>query len=144
MSLSPFTLQRPTRRGAGLALLAATVLAGCASLAPQTPEEQVRQRAEARWAALVKRDFDTAYTYAPPSFRAVVPQSKYGTRFGSAARWKGVQVHEVRCEPERCTVKLRVETEVLRAPFTGHVVTTYFDEVWVREDAQWWRYEERF
>lgn len=133
----------PQRRRAGLVLIAAVLLAGCASMAPQTPEEQVRQRAEARWNALIKRDFATAYTYSPPSYRAIVPESAYRSRFGSAARWKGVQIHEVTCEAERCTAKLRMETEVLQPPFTGQIVTTHFDEVWVREDGQWWRYEER-
>ena len=45
------------------ALLAAVLggalwLAGCAGLKPKTPEEVVAQRAEARWAALIKGERD--------------------------------------------------------------------------------------
>ena len=137
--LSPVSL---TRRAA-LPLLAAGVLAlaGCAALQPQTPEQIVEQRADARWSALVQRNFEKAWEYTQPSFRALVAQKDYHKRFGGAGQWKGAQIHEVKCEPERCTVRLRL-TSVLNVPkFRGQELTGFIDEVWVREDGQWWYYQ---
>ena len=91
-------------------LLAATLwLAGCAGLSPKTPEAVVTQRAEARWAYLIGGDFEKAWDLTQPGFRAVVKRDRYARRFGTGGAWTGAQVHEVKCEPERCTVRLRVE-----------------------------------
>ena len=49
----------------------AEVLAGCAALQPQTPEQIVEQRVEARWNALMKGDFEQAWTFTQPGFRAL-------------------------------------------------------------------------
>ena len=53
-------MQTTTPRRVALAILAAGALAlgGCAALTPKTPEQTVTERAEARWGALVKGDFD--------------------------------------------------------------------------------------
>ena len=93
-----------------VALAALLALAACAGLQPKTPEDVVRERSEARWDALIKRDFDKAGEYTQPAYRALVGQKDYYKRFGGAGQWKGVQIHEVTCEPERCTVRLRLTT----------------------------------
>ena len=133
---------RPTRRALA-PLLAAGVLAlaGCAALMPKTPEQVVTERVEARWAAVISGDFDTAWTYTQPGYRAVVKQKDYRKQFGGAGQWVGVQVHGVTCEAQRCTVKLRLTTKVFVPPFTGRDIAGYIDETWVREDGQWWYYQ---
>ena len=123
-------------------LLAATLwLAGCAGLSPQTPEAVVTQRAEARWAYLIGGDFEKAWDLTQPGFRAVVQRDRYARRFGSGGAWTGAQVHEVKCEAERCTVRVRVAAKVLAPPFTGQEVVTYVEEVWVRDEGQWWFFQ---
>ena len=124
-------------------LLAAGVLAlaGCAALQPQTTEQLVAQRAEARWAALLDGDFHQAWTFTQPGFRALVKQKDYRKRFGAAGAWKGAQIHKVECQPERCTVNLRLTSVVLAPPFTGQEMVGYINETWVREDGQWWYYQ---
>ena len=123
-------------------LLAATLwLAGCAGLSPKTPEAVVTQRAEARWAYLIGGDFEKAWDLTQPGFRAVVKRDRYARRFGTGGAWTGAQVHEVKCEAERCTVRLRISAKVLVAPFKGQEIATAMDEVWVREDGQWWYYQ---
>ena len=129
-----------SRRVLGVAALA-SALAGCDGLKPKTPEEVVAQRAEARWAALIKGDFDGAYAYLPPSFRAVVSAPDYRKRFGAAGQWKSVQIHGVQCEPERCTVKLRLTSLVMVPPRINREVIGYLDEIWVRDEGQWWYYQ---
>ena len=120
---------------------AAMLAAGCDTLQPKAPEEIVLERAEARWAALVDGDFETAWTYTQPGFRAVVKQNRYHRRFGAAGTWKGAQVHEADCEAERCKVRVRVTTLVDMPRFRNREVTSSFDETWVREDGQWWYYQ---
>ena len=140
----PIASNRPSPLRAALAALLATAtlaLAACAGLQPKTPEDVVRERSEARWDALIKRDFDKAWEYTQPAYRALVGQKDYYKRFGGAGQWKGVQIHEVTCEPERCTVRLRL-TSTLNVPrFRGQELTGYIDETWVRADGQWWFYQ---
>ena len=140
----PIASNRPSPRRAALAALLATAtlaLAACAGLQPKTPEDVVRERSEARWDALIKRDFDKAWEYTQPAYRALVGQKDYYKRFGGAGQWKGVQIHEVTCEPERCTVRLRVAAKVQAPPFTGQELVTYLEEVWVRDEGQWWYFQ---
>ena len=140
----PFTIHSSAPRRAALlagALGAALWLAGCASLTPKTPEEQVTARVEQRWAALIAGDFDKAWQYTQPGFRAMVKQRDYGKRFGSGGQWLGVQVHNVSCEADRCNVRIRLTTKVLVQGHMGREMTGALDETWVREDGQWWYYQ---
>ena len=132
-----------TPRRAALAILAAGALAlgGCAALTPKTPEQIVAERAEARWNALIQGEFEQAWTYTQPGFRAVVRQKDYSKRFGSAGQWRGVQVHSVNCEAERCTVKLRLTSRLMLPRLADRDIVGYIDEAWVREDGQWWFYQ---
>lgn len=140
--LSPPAGRRQTRRLALAALVSGVLLlAGCAGQQIQTPEQVVAQRAEARWAALVDGDFEKAWTYTQPGYRAVVPARGYRARFGGGGQWLGAQVHGVTCEPERCTVQIRLETEVILPGFRKQAFDSFFDEAWVREDGQWWYYQ---
>lgn len=129
----------PLTRRAAVAALAAGVMAltGCASLL-STPEQTVSARAEARWAALIAEDFDTAWTFTQPGYRAVVKQRDYGKRFGGGAEWAAAKVERVTCQPERCSVRLHLSVKVLTPPFRNHVISSYITEDWVREDGQWW------
>ena len=130
------------RRAIGAVLLATAVLglASCAVLAPKTPEQVVRERAGQRWAALVDGDFDKAWTYTQPGYRAVIRQRDYYKQFGAGGQWKSAQVTDATCEAERCTVKLRLTTKVLVPPFTGQELVGVIDEVWIRDEGQWWYY----
>ena len=128
---------------ASTAILAGALLAGCASMTAKTPEQEVQARAEARWDALVKRDFDKAYAFSQPAFRAVVKPDAYKQRFGSAGTWKGAQIHEATCEAARCTVRVRLTTAINIPRFARSIpeVVGYHDEVWVRDEGQWWFFE---
>ena len=126
--------------GGALALL---MLASCATLSSGTPEEQVKARAEQRWATLIKGDFDGAYAFTQPSYRALVSKDEYKKRFGSGGQWKEAQVHSVQCEAERCTVRIRLTTLNMVPQFsrTLPTITGFFDETWVRDEGQWWYYQ---
>lgn len=119
---------------------AALALAGCATTA-QAPEDLVTQRVEQRWDALMQNDFERAWTYTQPGYKAIVAQRDYHKRFGGGGRWKGVQIHDVQCQPERCLVKLRLTSTVMVPPFRGKDLVGHITETWVREDGQWWYYQ---
>ena len=140
---SPAPGGAPGRRAALLAgvLGAALWLGGCAALQPKTPEQVVQERAEARWAALIDGDFEKAWTYTQPGYRAIVKQKAYFRQFSGAGQWLGAQVHQATCEAERCTVRIRLTTKVLIPPFAGRDMVGAIDETWVREDGQWWYYQ---
>ncbi|MDO5624439.1 MAG: hypothetical protein Q4G71_07100 [Pseudomonadota bacterium] len=138
----PFPLPAAPRRAMRACALsaAAFALAGCAALQPKTPEQVVQERAEARWAALMKGDFERAWTYADPAYREQVEQAHYKGRFGDPRGWKSLTVHSVKCEPERCTARIRLTTANIAPTFMRKIpeLTTYSDEAWVRQDGQWW------
>ena len=137
-----FNQATPRRAISALLLTAAAIgLAGCAAIAPKTPEDVVRERAEQRWAALVGSDFDKAWTYTQPGYRAVMKQRDYYKQFGAGGQWKAAQIHDVTCEAERCKVHIRLTTKVLVPPFTGQEINGYIDEVWIRDEGQWWYYQ---
>jgi len=136
----PASVRRTVLGAAALALTLA--LGACASLQPKAPEVEVAERAQQRWDALIKKDFAKAYTYTQPAFRAVVKPEIYPSRFTNAAEWKDVQVHQVNCEAERCTVRIRLNSKILLPAYRRLPdVVSYFDENWVRENGQWWYFD---
>ncbi|HMT81937.1 MAG TPA: hypothetical protein PKA18_00580 [Ottowia sp.] len=141
MQANPVSPFRRRTALASLVVAGALALAGCAALQPKTPEEIVTQRVEARWDALIKGDFPAAWAYTQPAYRAIVKQADYAKTFGAGGQWRGVQVHQVSCEAERCTVRIRLTTRVTLPPFRGQELTGALDETWVREDGNWWYYQ---
>jgi len=133
------------RLRAAAALLATVLLSACASLPGAdsgTPEEQVAHRSEQRWAALIKHDFAAAYAFNQPAYRQVFKLEQYQKSFGGAAEWKSAQVGKVTCEAERCTVKTRLTVTNLIPTFARSIpqLTSDIEEVWIRDEGQWWYY----
>jgi hypothetical protein len=124
----------------GAALLATALLAGCATMA-STPEEVVKKRAAQQWTARLANDFDTTYTFAPPSFRALTSLESYKKGFGKDVKIESAEVAEVKCESEdKCVAQVKVKAQpilLLNRRAVPHLVT-YIDETWIREDGQWW------
>ena len=111
------------------------LLAGCAAVATdsRSPEEVVKARAQARWDALVKEDYATAYSYLGPGSRAVNSLEAYKTAVPKAF-YKGAQVEKVVCETaDACEAQVRVEYE-----FRGGKIKTPLAEKWIRQEGNWW------
>jgi hypothetical protein len=71
--------------------LAVFAMAGCAGLGgltkdspPKEKQAVVTERANARWAALIKGDIDTAYAYSSPASRKAVSIESFAGRRGAA------------------------------------------------------------
>jgi hypothetical protein len=134
---------RRTLRSAVLGGLVAVLAAGCASIGAgsRPAEEVVQERAQARWNALVKRDWATAYSYLTPGYRAVVPQERYASQFVGPVKWTGAEAREVKCEEKRCVVQVEI---FFRLQVKGHRnrdSSTHVEETWVLEDRQWFKFE---
>lgn len=121
------------------ASIGATVtLAACSTMAPAAPQDQVRLRANERWKHMVAKEFDKAYAYSTPAFRAVVTPDTYRDRFGPAVTWISAEVVRVNCpEPEKCVAVVRLDYSPLLNRTRGQTFSTHFDETWLLEDGQW-------
>ena len=124
------------------ALLGALFLAGCATTQVQdTPENIVRQRAKARWDALVAGEKEKAYQFLSPSYRALRDFNYYQrTISGGLAQWKSADVIGVQCKPDACTARIRIEFQILMKGY-GNALNTHYDESWILEKGDWWFYE---
>ena len=128
----------------GLAL----VMAGCASIQPQPPEEVVRARAEAQGQALVDQDFETALSFTTPAYQSSPRSDMYQANFSGSSFWTKTEVARVECDegpdPERCDVRLWIYGQFPRpGRFTGQRgqdVPSSYDSVWIKVDGDWYQY----
>ena len=130
----------------GGALVALTVAAGCATtgggLTKDTPPEvkaaAVKERSNARWAALIKGDKDAAYAYLSPGTRELISLEQYRGRVQTGG-FRSVQIDKVDCETETCMVGLLLTYDYLPKGVTqAKGITTYVQETWVLEKGQAW------
>lgn len=129
--------RRLTRTVRWSAVLGAMGLAACAGVTKESPAEDkvtaVTERANARWQAMLKRDFDAAYAYLSPSSRAVTPLPTFKAR-ASRTAFREAKIDGVSCESEVCKVKLTV-TYNHRA-MKG--IATPLEETWIIDQGQVW------
>jgi hypothetical protein len=109
-------------------------LGGCATPPPpRDPAEVVKQRAQARWNALVQGDVKAAYEFFSPGSRATMSLADFASGI-KVGFWKAVTVDKVECKSaESCDASSTVEYE-----FRGSRIKTPFKETWVREGSDWW------
>jgi hypothetical protein len=122
-----------------MALLVA-LAAGCAttgSLTADSPaqvkQDAVKVRAQARWDALIRQDFDAAYQYLSPAFRDTTSLAAWKSRFRPLG-WRKAEVDSVACEGEVCEVGLRLTYDARQ--MTG--IVTPIQEKWVMQKGQFW------
>jgi uncharacterized protein YchJ len=121
--------------------IAVTLLvASCAIAVKQArPDaEVVKERAQARWDAMVKGDFRTGYQFVSPAGKSVISETQYDASY-KRGFWTGANVERVDCTtPELCEVDLRIAYKLgaaeMKAPLR---------EKWVKQDSQWWFVLER-
>ena len=122
------------KRAVPVLVVFSMALAGCASVAPARPAEAVvKDRAQARWNALVQGDVKAAYEYYGPGTRATVSLADFtgGMKIGF---WKSVTVDKVECDsPDRCEAYTTIEYEQ-----RGMRVKSPSRETWIREGSNWW------
>lgn len=113
--------------------LSTTVIGACAAIAPASPEEAVRARAQERWDLLVKGELVKAYDYYSAGSRLGFSREDFaaGIRRGF---WTEAKVTNVECRSaETCEVEVMVKYQ-----FKGIPGGSPLRETWVRDAGQWW------
>ena len=124
-------------------LVAGTLAGGCASIGGEAkpPEQAVVERAQARWDALLRRDWAAAYQYLVPAYRSIVSVDRYGNQFSGPVQWESAMAKSAQCEEKRCTVAVEVMVRVLLPGHRNNLLSSNFEEVWVLEDGKWFKFE---
>lgn len=124
------------------ALLAASLSACVGLTPPQPPELAVRQLATQRWQALLTQDFNNAYTFTTPSYRQLHDADTYKKNHqGGPVKWLSAKVLRVQCEPEKCNVRIELETQPITPFGFKGTIRSGLDETWIFENGKWWMLE---
>jgi len=126
-----------------LALAALIALAGCASTAQKSSNarDPVVQRAEARWAALLSDDLETAYSFYSPGYRSATSLIDFGVSMRlRKVTWTGATYRAHECQEDRCTVTFIVDYRVRKAVpgLDEYDGKSEDDETWVKTGGEWW------
>lgn len=124
-----------------LVLLLVMLLSACATTSTAEPEDIVRDRAQARWDALLVGDFETAYSYYSPGFRSAtsVVDFAIGIRMRKV-QYLSAEYQDQSCENNVCTVQFKLGYRVAK-PVPG--VDNWesegvVSEQWIKSDGEWW------
>lgn len=114
-----------------------------------TPEEKARhavvaERSRQRTAAIIKRDYNTGYSYSTPGWRALYTVEHFRNQVSGVTGWKSAEVVQVDCEAEdKCRARVRVQARALVSGLHGSTIQTHVTEVWLRENNEWYFVEYR-
>lgn len=137
---------RTLMQGSFAYLLPLVLLSACATLKPENTDKWresqstvLKQRAEARWAALIKGNLELAYGFTSPDYRAVVTLQQYKGRIGSIVEWKLARAKDVRYdEPTVASVLMEVTYRYRMKPAVEVESVKVLDEKWLYKDGNWW------
>jgi hypothetical protein len=119
-----------------LAAGCATTSGGLAADSPAAAKEKVvAERANARWQALIERDYGKAYAFLSPASRETTSLSKFQEQI-RAIEYRAVTVEKVECAAEVCKVMLKLTYDFPTAKIRG--VVTPMDENWIIDQGQAW------
>ena len=124
-------------RRVGAVLLIALV-AGCATVTPSSSDEDKRkvvsERANARWALILRGEADVAYDqFMSKGSRQVISRNEFVGRMQITA-FRKAAVEAVECAGESCKVSVGI---VYDHPLMKGVTNT-LRELWVIDDGQLW------
>ena len=131
-------------------MVAAAALAGtgCATTKPedsdkwyQSQRQELRSKVEARWAALIKGETETAYMYLSPAQRSVVSLQQYRRTLGGSVQWRVAQVDDIRYDSPTVAVVSVALTYRFASSATGNKEiesVRQMQEKWLYKDGGWW------
>ena len=129
-----------------LVLAMAWLVVGCAE-SDKLSEEQLaalEERVQARWDAMVARDFEKAWEFATPAYREAFPREMYPLRFSYAVVWEltSIEVLDYDARAAVASVAVRVMSKPVKLTSSASravgAVPVTFSERWVLIDGQWW------
>lgn len=106
-------------------------------------EEQLKERIEGRWAALIKRDFSEAYKYESPGYRALYSVEQFRGVFGGQVGWLSARIAKltIKDASAEAVVSVQYHAMVPFNPDSGSSVTkgeTALDEKWIQDGGVWY------
>ena len=111
------------------------------SRASEADEAQLKERVLARWQALIKGDFDVAYQFETPAYRAIYTLSQFRYQFGNQIFWRMANVMDIHYDN---TIVARVHVEVAyryaepEKRLEALSDTQGISEIWLKKEGQWW------
>lgn len=133
---------------AGLAGVATLLIPGCATLEPEDSEKWrtsqrpiLKERAEGRWGALMKGDYEKVYSFTSPEYRAVVDLQQYRAKYGRVVDWRMARVADISYDgPTVATVSVEVTYRTSVPGLAGESIETksLIPEKWIYRNREWW------
>jgi len=123
-----------------LLVITMALLAGCAT-GPAARDQQVVERAQARWDATIARDIETAYTYYSPGYRSGTSLVDFAIEMSQRrVNYTSAEYVSHECDEARCTVKFNVGFRVLAAVPGMPVFDSrqMVDDTWILSGGKWW------
>lgn len=111
-----------------------------ATEAIQTRRAVLTQRVAAKWDALIRKDFSTAYSFTSPGYRKLFSLDTFKSSFGHKVTWRRVEVVDVDFKgDDAATVGINIHV-VYYPPQAERAIDmqSYVHESWVLVDGQWW------
>jgi hypothetical protein len=111
-----------------------------ATEAVQAQRKVLEQRVAAKWDALIRKDFETAYSFTSPGYRQLYSLNVFKSGFGNKVAWQRVEVVNVDFKgDDAATVGIKIHF-VYHQPQAEQALNmqSYVKEPWVLVDGQWW------
>lgn len=122
----------------GLMLL----LSGCSALhgLGVSDSDQLKERAQVRWQALINKDWDTAYQYQLPAYRASHDVNQFRAKFGTKLQLKSATVSgaDIVQENKIADVKLNLVYQIKFPDGEMSESDSDIKERWLKQDGGWW------
>jgi hypothetical protein len=121
----------------GLCLL---MLGACAT-SPAARDKAIQERAQARWDALLAKDYATAYEYLSPGYRSATSATDFEIAFRSRRlQYQSAEYQGHDCEESACTVRMKLGYKIVR-PVAGlpeWKSDSVVQERWINSSGKWW------
>ena len=117
-------------------------LLGCATMQNMAVNdtEILRARANLRWQALLKRDWDGAYAYELPAYRNTHDVKQFSSKFGSKVLWKEAKVTtvDITKDSSLADIKVLIKYEIMMSD--GEILASdkTANERWIKQENEWW------
>lgn len=108
---------------------------------PAADEASLKGRVLDRWQALIKRDFESAYLFETPAYRAIFNPRQFQLQYGGQVDWRVANVKSIDYDsPNVARVGVEITSRSVDPNRNGEVsdITQQVKETWLRKDGQWW------
>lgn len=117
-------------------------LFGCTTMQNMSANdtEILKERANLRWQALLKKDWESAYAYELPAYRSTHDVKQFSSKFGSKVLWKEAKVTavDITKDSSLADVKVLINYEIRMSD--GEILASdkTANERWIKQENQWW------